>query len=277
MVPLTIAIGLSAACVGPRARTAAPPRPGRTGARWPSAACLPASTGERSWRTRAECETAGPHLLSSSAPSPAWARAAPPARTAARPRTPSASRPPVSGSPDQATTLAIFPAPRCPGGRPPPAPGRRPGSTRAGRPRAAGPIRSPCARRPGSWARSRSRARTERPPCAARPGCGPPRRCPGALLLVAAAAQGPARGGSKFTVTSSGSLRCLSRLVTWKARGAPATTTRSLNSSASASARRMSFSRGAVTTSGSLPSMTSRQAASAGSNRGRLRPCGDRS
>ena len=55
---------------------------------------------------------------------------------------------------------------------------------------------------------------------------------------------------------------------------APAIAILTLNSSARASARRMSFSRVAVTTSTCLPASTSCQAASAASYRGRLRPRG---
>jgi hypothetical protein len=75
----------------------------------------------------------------------------------------------------------------------------------------------------------------------------------------------PARGGSKLTLTSSGTCRTLSVSDRRNASGAPAITTLTLNSSASASARRTSFSSVQVTTSGSWPASTCCHGASAGS------------
>ena len=114
-----------------------------------------------------------------------------------------------------------------------------------------------------------------RPPCAARPGSSPPPRSPASPSPRPRPRRTAARGGSKFTPTSSGTPRALRSAATRQAWGAPATATLILNSSARARARRMSFSRGAVTTSGSRPASTSCQAARAASYAGRFRPRGD--
>ena len=173
----------------------------------------------------------------------------------------------AKGSPVQATTFAIFPASRLP--------------VASARPRASA-APSVAARSAASRARPRSTARRTpatksgaqaetsangTPAFASSAGFasasriarrsssspGPPKKPP------------PARGGSKFTLTRSGVFRALSRAASRNARGAPAITTRTPNSSARPRARRTSFSRGHVTTSGRRPASTSCHGPSAAS------------